>query len=234
MKIDNDFLRKLFQGYVSSRRPKDRKNCPSSSTLASSFEPSASLREKKRIIDHISECSLCKEELMLLFEFQGYNFLSGQEVDEALSPILRTDSDRSKSHEILSLRRYAYVLFGIGFIISAIFLIVQQKQFSAIQRNRDTGIVLLYPTSAHILPGTLIFRWQKQPLTQYYILELFDEALLPIWTSDEIEDTQLLLPDDVSSKLQIGKSYFWMVTSFSDMSKKEESKLARFLILNKK
>jgi hypothetical protein len=232
MRIDIDNLRELFQGYALSRRPPDRKSCPSPKALASSFEPSASLREKKRIVDHLSECSFCREEFMMLFELQK----SDPELIQIKDPATRYNSGTAaRSDPEIGYRpfwRYACVLFGLALTISSIFLIVQQKDLSEAQRTREMGITLLNPEADQTLSSPLVFRWQGRAASEYYILELFDEALLPVWTSDKIRDVQLRLPPDVHSRFQPGKHYFWMVTAYSGDSKAEESKLARFMISN--
>jgi len=201
--------------------------------MASSFKPTASSRKKGGIVDHITECSFCREEFMLLFRLQGYDFIPKKLAGKMEHEDSPTKNASAGNFGFPSFWRYAYILFGLGLIISAIFLFIQQKELSEVQRARKTNILLLYPTSTHTFPNTLIFRWQEQSASQYYLLELFDEALSPIWTSHQIHDTQVQLPANIYSNLHFGKSYFWMITAFSDKSKIEESKLVRFLVLNR-
>jgi hypothetical protein len=122
------------------------------------------------------------------------------------------------------------VALGLSLAVSSFILLVHQRQLSEIQRTRETGIVLSSPTSGQVLSAPFVFRWQADSSSEYYVIELFDEALLPVWTSEEIPEIQISIPPGVYAGLQPGKPYFWMVTSFSRDSERKESELARFSI----
>jgi hypothetical protein len=232
MKINDDNLRALFQGYATSKAPPNRKRCPSPKAIAESFEPSASVRKKKKIVDHLSGCSYCREEFMLFFQIQKSDLGSARIEDRAAPYESAADLVKKRHPAHPPFWQYACVLLGFCLTIFSIFLIVQQNDLSEVQRNKETGILLSTPKAGQILAGSLVFRWQGKSATEYYVLELFDEALMPIWTSSEIRDTKLRLPADVRSGLQPGRSYFWMVTAYSGNSELVESKLARFTIRN--
>ncbi len=217
MKIDS--LRELFQGHADSRRTPCRRNCPSFAAIAGSFEPAASQRDKKRIIDHISGCSDCQEEFMLLLELQK------KEGDRHPGIV----KDRVFAHPLLW--RYACTLIGLGLALTSFFMLIQKEKLSDVQRTSERGILMISPKIDHFVSSPLVFRWLGDKKAEYYILELFDEALLPVWTSDTIRDIQMHLPSEVNSKLRPGKSYFWMITAYSQDSKINESKLARFTIV---
>ena len=129
--------------------------------------------------------------------------------------------------------RYAYFLFGLVLILSAYYLNVQQNSLIYAKRTSEQRILLITPARVHTFPKPLIFRWQEESVSQYYILELLDNSLLPVWTSQKILDVQTQLPDEILSRLQSGNYYFWMITAFSSTQKISESELKRFLVLNK-
>ncbi len=85
---------------------------------------------------------------------------------------------------------------------------------------------LSFPKPNQTLSRPFVFRWQPIPDSDHYVLELFDEALLPVWTSNKIRDVQIPFPPN----LKTGKTYFWMVTAYSDEATLAESELARFVI----
>ena len=91
-------------------------------------------------------------------------------------------------------------------------------------------IILEYPTVSHNITDKLIFRWNPYASARYYILELFDDALLPVWTSGKTEVPHIHFPEEARSILQPGKAYFWMVTAYSGTDDIKESKLARFVM----
>lgn len=126
--------------------------------------------------------------------------------------------------------QYASVLLGLGLVMTSVFVAVHQKEISTVQRSAESGIILLSPKADQSLSGPLVFRWQGRSASDYYVLELFDDALLPIWTSDKVRELQIPIPSEVYATLRPGRSYFWMVTAFSQRSKVEESPLGRFVI----
>lgn len=169
---------------------------------------------------------------MLLFQIQKSDLGSTRIEDHAAPYESAADLVRERHLGHRPFWQYAFVLLGFGLTVFSIFLIVQRDDLSEVQRTRETGIMLSTPKADQILSGPLIFRWQGKSPSEYYVLELFDEALTPIWTSGEIRDTELRLPTDVHTGLHPGRSYFWMVTAYSGNSKLQESKLARFTILD--
>ncbi len=217
MRIDDDQLKELFQGLATSRKPLTRNGCPSPEDLASSFEPSASVRKKKRIVDHISGCSFCREEFVMLFEIQKQD------------PVRLGALNQGRSGH-LPLWQFACILLGFGLVMTSFFVSIHQKELSTIERSAATGITLFSPKADQSLSGPPVFRWQGRSTSDHYILELFDEALLPIWTSGKIRDSKIPIPPEIYATLQPGKPYFWMVTAFSHRSKIEESELGRFVI----
>lgn len=233
MRIEDDALKKIYQGYVLAKIPANRKRCPSPKVLSNSFKSTLSHRKKMKIIDHITECSCCTEEFKLLLELHRYQ-------NSITNPINDNHQMPSSAYNLInqhSSRRYnwrfAYLLFGIVLVLSSSFLILQKKELLEIRHKEEAKITLVYPTYKHTLPNPLIFLWKENISAQYYVLELFDDALLPVWTSPKISGTQLQLPDRIISLLYFGKSYFWMITAFSSTEKIAESDLLKFSILNK-
>jgi hypothetical protein len=232
MKIEYDSLKKLFQGYITSKIPSNRTKCPSPLALFNSFKSSTSLRNKKKIIDHISDCSFCREEFELLLELQRYQASSITLFSEISSTASSTGQLKTVNIGRRNIWRYAYFLFGLTLSISAYFLIVQKNGLRDVKRASEPRIQLIAPAQAHTFPEPLIFRWQEKIGAQYYILELFDNSLLPVWTSQKIFDIQIHLPAEVLFRLHSGNYYFWMITVFSSTQKIAESELMRFLVLN--
>jgi hypothetical protein len=228
MKTNSDLLKDLYQGYAESRKSADRKDCPSAEAMVSSFEPSASRRKKKKIIDHLTECSPCREEFMLIMKLQESDAMPDKHADGAAPPYSRAEKVRNGGGGFSSVWQYVYALLGIGLIVTSLFLPDRSKQISDVPRSKEISLALLYPTSTHALSDKLIFRWQEKRATQYYVLELFDESLMPIWTSPGIRETQIELPFEIGQKIRTGGSYYWMVTAYSDTWRRTESKLTRF------
>lgn len=232
MKIDNRTLVDLFREYLELNTASPKDDCPSSESLANSFMPSTSQRKKKRIADHISRCKSCREEFMILLQLQqsDTSSVSAQDNKVRTGHLCRFFP---KPFNISPLFRFSSVLLGLVLITTSALLIIQSNERSRAFRSGDVGINLLYPVNKHPRSEKLIFQWKRQPESEYYVLELFDEALLPLWTSQKITVLQTQLPDDIHSSLQIGQFYFWMVTGFSEDLKIDESPLGRFIFVDK-
>ena len=233
MKIDNRALVNLYREYIELNAASPSNDCPSSVNLANSFMPSTSLREKKRIADHISHCRSCRNAFMILLQLHQC---------DALTTVFDQEDGEKKGHpnnifskliNISPFLRVSSVFIGLVLIATSALLIIQNDEFSRNSRSGNAGINMTYPVTTHPKAEKLIFRWKRHSESGYYVLELFDEALLPIWTSQKTDALQAQLPDDVYSILQIGKSYFWMVTGFSEDQKIDESPLARFTLINR-
>jgi hypothetical protein len=230
MKIENDDLKKTYLAYISSKILGNPNKCPSPIVLFNSFSSSTSLRNKKRVISHITGCSFCREEFDLLLELQRYHASSTTVINETSST---PDKLCAASFRKSLIGRYAYFLLGLLLILFAYYFNAQQYSLIEIKRTSEQRILLITPAQVHTFPKPLIFKWQEESVSQYYILELFDNSLLPVWTSQRILDVQTQLPEDILSHLQTGNYYFWMVSAFSSTQKISESELMRFLVLKK-
>jgi hypothetical protein len=192
--------------------------------LFTSFSSTTTLQNKKNIIDHITACSYCREEFELLLELKKWQLASGASSPDKLGAVRFGRP---------FMWRYACFLFGLVLMLSAYYLNVKQFVFIEGTRTSEQRILLIAPTQVHTFPKQLIFRWQEESDSQYYILDLFDNSLLPVWTSQQILDVQIQLPGEILSRLKSGNYYFWMITAFSSTHKISESELRRFLVLDK-
>jgi hypothetical protein len=224
MKSENRDLRELFEAFVRSKRPGDRQNCPSIQDLADSFDPKASRRKKKKIIDHLSECRDCREEFSLYLEL---NKLGG---DPTAIIARATTLKAPRALRLSSVPRWrtAAVAVGLSLVLAGLFLFRNGEMPEAERNPTPTGIVLVEPLATRVVPDEIVFRWKALASAQHYILELFDETLQPLWVSPPVRDIETRLPADLAHSLKARASYFWMVSGYSGSSKIGESRLARF------
>jgi hypothetical protein len=233
MTPENNELRTIYRAYAGSQKPLDRKRCPSVQAIADSFDPGASRRKKKRIIDHLSSCSYCREEFDLCFRLQTVPEdarpapVSGK---AAGSP---GDLSPAAGPGAFPIWRTVSLFLGFGLIISVLWIFFRGRELSDVQRTEGPSVVLVSPLTPQAASKERIFRWKEFPSAQHYVLELFDEALLPVWISPPLSDRQVRLPDAIGRGMKPGSSYFWMVTAYSGQDKIGESGLARFKILEK-
>lgn len=230
MSSDLDKLKELFQGYAASGTQPSRRGCPSSIEIVDSFEPRASRRKKRRIIEHVARCPLCREEFMMLVERRA-----SQPVAAEVAPPSRTreyralaGADRVQRPKVIW--RFAAALLGLGLMVSSLVIVVHQRDRWNVVRNSGATIRLLAPKADHVVSRPPLCRWQARTVADYYVLELFDGSLLPVWTSGPVRESELRLPSDVFAGLVAGQRYFWMVTSYSGQAPTGESPMGRFVI----
>jgi hypothetical protein len=231
MKIDLDQLRILYQGHVATRRPPNQRRCPSSWVMAGAFDPSLSRKKRRKIADHISKCPYCREEFVMLLEAQRREREQGMAGEYIVtSPTHRAPAQVKWPCALTRIWQSALILIGLCLAISSVFLIIQQNRQPGVPRASAPAIRLISPKADQVLASRPVFRWQNNPACTAYILEIFDEVMLPLWSSEKIHDAEFLLPPEVFMKLVPGRDYYWMVTGFSTDLSTKESSLCRFIL----
>ena len=152
---------------------------------------------------------------MLLVELRRAEAEPLAEEGEALPSELRPKITKGKGPRHPLLWQYASVLIGLGLAFTSFIVLVQRKELSEIRRTSGGGILTLAPEIDQALSGPIVFRWLADPDAEYYVLELFDKALLPVWVSERIHGTQMNIPPEVRSRLEYGQAYFWMISAYA-------------------
>ena len=92
------------------------------------------------------------------------------------------------------------------------------------------SVMLITPNKKTTLKTQLEFEWEHVQNSDYFILEIFDESLYPIWNSDKITVNHTLLSEEITNRLLKQKTYYWMVTAFLSDGKTIESRLQGLVI----
>jgi len=232
MICDDDNLKAFYQGFLASQKPETRAGCPATDDIVDSFDNSASRSMKKKVVDHIAGCPLCREEFMLLLE--------SRKQPTELSPSKNTMRKYAspKANFPMQMARpiiwqYLFLLLGLSLGVASALLLVHQKEELRVQRGNEASISLTYPKPNQPITKPFIFRWEEYPASEYYILEIFDESLLLIWTSDKILENRLPIQPEVYIHLNLQKPYYWTVTAYAQDSIVMESTLARFMVIKR-
>jgi len=126
--------------------------------------------------------------------------------------------------------KYATVLIPtillISFAITFLFKTSERSQL----RGKSNNYIKLEPTINKMTPKEINFRWSEIPTSEYYVLEIFDKTLYPLWQSNKIIKNKASPPMELLNRLSRDESYFWMVTAFLPDGTKIESSLADFTI----
>jgi hypothetical protein len=194
--------------------------CPSTRELVKSFSPKASKRTKDKIIDHINECEECRN---------AFSILKDVVEQDTQNELRETDSGHTKSIHGFSFR-YAALAAGLLLIASSIMLLIRPGDIPRTGENIRTAFSLIYPRSSHPISKPLVFRWEAYRTADRYVLEVFDEGLLPVWTSEQTVGTQITIADPTSIGLEAGRPFYWAVIAYSGEGKVGESDLCRFTV----
>jgi len=244
MEIKHRELQKLYTAFIMDRTPQSRKNCPHQKEIINFFKSKLKEKKKLKIIDHVTNCCYCAQEFELILE----TIRKQEEMNKEIGGIIslehtgtaikkRANRDVAKPREkrkislpILSWK-YALPLFGAAVIILS--LIILQK--SEKREYRDENLVqikLIEPVNGKHFRSLSVFKWAGLRPSKYYVIEIFDETLYPVWESDRIFKEHYIFPEEIAKQLIKNKTYFWMVTAFLSDGKKVESSLEEFILIN--
>lgn len=238
MNLNDEELRRLYRSFVALKDPDNRGGCPSLEKLVSFFESSGRTRKKMKIIDHVTNCSSCAREFEFLLELQRYEKKMIQEVREVQPaeslPSLLFKSRFRSSQRLKLFCIFSSALVGMALVIIFLATIVQKLGREDQIRATRSSVQLIQPKANQRVTLPLIFKWQRIAGAESYILELFDESLLPIWKSSATSTISLMLPHEIASQLQLKKSYYWMLTVYGHKEKLAESNFLPFSISTKR
>lgn len=243
MKIDTDSLKGAYQKHIRRKPPLSSKDCPSPEKIVRLLTSGCSGKEATRIIDHISRCSYCFLEFEFLLEVFREERDFVQEVRKRLPDSNKPGDRKEPRQKVLAWRlrwrtlapRFSWgaALILVGIVLAGFFL-AKSVIFQTPEKYRSAPqfeIKLIEPTAEKVSKADLVFRWKKLNNSKYCILQLFDEALRPIWKSDEIaKGESVMVPSDLYSALEVDRAYFWMVTAYLTNGKTISSRLEKFAL----
>lgn len=234
MNIADDDLRRLYQAYLEEKRPGTREACPPLKDIVDLLRNPS--RRARKILSHVVDCSPCSQEVELVLK----TLKSEAEFTEAVGKLF----PKAKAGSLLPCapsppfcsrpfwRLLPHSVIGILFacFLVVVFLTIN-GEFLGKKEGRGKAaeeVSLISPVNLAVSRKTLVFHWDGPPGAAYFILELFDHALSPLWKSPGVTATASSLPAEVALRLGKNESYFWMVTVFFPDGSKIESSLKEF------
>jgi hypothetical protein len=246
MKINTDDLIKIYRSYIQEQIPQSRNKCPSLETIMNFFMTSGSNRKKGRIVDHLTSCGYCAHEFGLFLEIYREEGILLEEIDRLLLPKEQLEiAEKKKAVSNLfrwsdSLHLRPYWKYALSFLLASTAVAVTiliTNQVIITQKNIERGripgqIQLMAPAHGKPIQAPFIFKWKLVEKFDYCILEIFDEALSPVWKSPRIHKDFYQLPPDIGAKIEKNKIYYWMITIFFVDGKVIESAFENFTLIN--
>lgn len=237
MKIKFDRLSQIYLSYIIKATPLTRENCPPVEILSESLLGKISKKNQKLLIEHISQCGYCLAEFQFILEVKKEN----KKLIQKISYLLSEKSEKKQSKKIGYNFTFFHKMWNWAFLTTGIILIAVSGLVLYVlingglkQQFRGTSIdhiKLIQPVNNTKSKIPVRFNWKKIENSEYYILEIFDDTLLPIWKSPKTSENRILLPKDISETLVPDKIYYWFVTAFLHGDKKIESSIEPFRLI---
>ena len=243
MKIKHKDLQKLYKDFVMENIPESRKDCPPSKEIINFFRAKLSEKQKTKIVDHITHCNYCAQEFEFILQTLRYE----GKLSEEIGNLIRSKNDKTalktkdkkiplnsgKKQKLFTpvlSWKYALLPFAVLLIIFALIFFPrsENEEYRGVNHIR---IQLVEPIDGKYSKSQLEFRWNELKDSDYYILELFDETLLPVWKSNRISKNRVIPPAELVKKLSINKTYLWMVTAFFPDGRRVESDIEEFILI---
>ncbi len=233
MKLNNTNLRELYQAEIEDKIPVTRKSCPSPKELLQLFRLKKSEEKKTKIVDHITGCYYCSKEFEFVVEALRYEKKMNQIAEELISKREKSPVSKGLKLKFLPSRfKWGYALLIACTLLTlslTVIFIVSTKFENNEYRGLTQNQVKLTKSKKNILTKpTPNFEWEYVKEADYYVFEIYDEALYPIWTSNRITKNNIFLPREAFLKLENSRTYYWMVTAFLQNGIKKESPLTEF------
>jgi len=229
MKTNDRELKMAYREHVQNASGTREKDCPTSEDIWRLFSEKTSGKRKARLVDHITTCSFCFREFEAFLEISR---AEGNLVREVQS---RFQSD-ARTAPLPMVWRYAGAFLMAMAILAAAVLSTKWLGFPKRpeERGRLSGqIRLLTPGQETALRSPLVFRWEAVALSEYYVVEVFDDTLLPVWKSAQLTVTSCEMPKQIKEKMAEERTYYWMLTAFSTGGTKTESSLEEFRLIDR-
>ncbi len=226
MKIDTSTLKALFQAQAGSKSSGPREDCPAPERIVSLLRSRLPRKKTTKIIDHLSRCPDCVRELDFLLA------VLRQEESFIFETKAWLDRQKRSGFGIFPRRlswKTASVLAGSVLLVLAVLATVVLRIPEKYRAAAPAKIILLHTAGEKTPKSSLVFSWQGVRGSEYYIIELFDEDLRPIWKSEKITQNRFTPPSGLLTSLSSRKTYFWMVTAFSG-GEKTASSLGEFVL----
>ena len=222
MNINISNLKKEYISYRCQKTDYSRKTCLSPDNLVLLARGKLSDKEKENNLEHISDCIFCSREIKEILRILKYE---KQAINE-------TKRDRTKNKKnILGIRWQTAAISAVFILIVIFSLFIADKIINPNTfRGEDSQTInLITPVDTYTSKPFPVFKWTEVHNAEYYILELYDEFLEPLWESSKIYSTELCLPEKVVFSLSSNSDYYWMVTAYLPNRQTIESSLERFV-----
>jgi len=235
MNARDEDLKAAYRSYLDGLRPDSRKDCPPTADLIRFFSAGSARRFKARVLDHVAGCGFCADEFEILLDMDRNARAFSAEL-ERLRQAGKPAEHRRLNRGFIVLGRWLCVGAGLAVVLAGLLTLATRRiktPFDAdtYRSAESPALFLECPLGPMDGNSALIFRWRtpnRKP-GDAYVVSLFDDSLRQFWISPPVEDSNLILPEEIQMTLVPRQKYFWMVETRSEFSS-AESNLELFIV----
>ena len=232
MKIDKMEIRKIIQDLPFEKTSEIKKTCPSPKKLTALLRFELSDRKRSKVIDHLSDCSTCAQEIKFINEIlmaeKNFNNEAAQIVKRRNLAARKKGLFNKFPSPKLSWSSMSFAaLLGIIILSTSMFFLLKTNK-PAVERDSILQLNHISPDDVSLSLSELIFQWENIPDSDYYMVEVFDDSLDFVWRSERIIENKVIPSTELKGLLKQNTTYYWMVTSFLKNGKQVESDIATF------
>lgn len=222
MKINISDLKKEYASYCALQTDESRKSCLSPEKLMLLARGELSDKEKEDSLKHIIDCIYCSQEMKEILKILHYE-------KQIVADLTNKRRNTKKIYLGLNWKTTAAAAVLLFFIVSSFFLVNRIKHSNSFRGGSSSILNLIEPVDTYTSKAFPIFKWNEVEKTEYYILEIYDEFLIPLWESSKLHHPKLQLQEEVVYSLSSNTVYYWMVTAHLNNGKTIESSLEKFV-----
>lgn len=185
--------------------------CPRKNEIELFFEAATPRKAKLTAVDHLTSCPECARYFCFLLELDRKQ----NELSKAVTGRLREPPPVDESPPRIG---HLFLIPALGLVliaaVSLVLMLGHVNKGPEMIRTSGRQFTLIEPRG-EVGAGEIVFRWERHPQAESYILEICDQSLEPVWKSNPILGTEYALPKPVSDMLAEGGPYLWSVTAYS-------------------
>lgn len=226
MTINETELKRVYQDSIASREFGNREVCPSPNELFSFFEPRARRKKKLGIVDHISHCPGCLREFGFLAELKRHEAELFADVSSSFAP--EPSHQSSTQNKAPRLVWVSGAFAGIILALASLVVILTDRGSIDGIRGIGSAIAVVRPMGVQPVVELLVFEWLPACRVDSYVVEIFDDSQLRIWSSPHTALNWVQVPRAGPPLIMLDRTHYWMVTGYSGDVKIRESALIEF------
>ena len=231
--MQTDDLRSLYRDYIRGQELPRKGRCLGPKDWKDLFNPRTFEARRDRLIEHVTHCPACHRKFELILDAERakrslVDDIGGLADGAGLGAPEKAGAARAWRFAA-AFAALAVVALGLAVLLTRDRGIPAAPEIT--RGDQSLEIRLLKPLDNVKRKGGLEFAWTASiPLADYRI-DLYDEALAPIWRSPSLTESRGTLPKEIFDALLNGRIYVWMASGRLPSGRRVESRFGTFRLM---